>query len=639
MNGVIGMSELLLDTELDESQREYAEAIAASGEALLTIIDDILDFSKIEAGKLELDPTDFDLREAIERACGMLAARAHEKGLELAVAIAPEVPALVHADAVRLRQVLTNLVANAIKFTAAGEVVVRASAEPASDGEALVRVEISDTGIGIERAALEQLFEPYAQADGSTTRKYGGTGLGLAISRQLIELMGGRVGAESEPGEGSSFWFELSLPRAQAGDGAPQEEPSLAGLRVLVVDDNATSRRILERQMSSWQMSCEVADSAAHAMELLESAVGAGMPYALALLDLNMPDVDGYALARAIRAVPALGGVRLVLLSSSGGRSGAPEEAVLDGVLAKPVRQSRLYEEIQAVIAGERSVAPRARAEPADGPRRGVLPAVLVVEDTLINQAVAAHMLERCGFEAQVAENGRKALEALSKRTYAAVLMDCQMPELDGYETTREIRRLEQGGRRMPVIAMTANAMVGERERCLAAGMDDYLTKPLRQQTLKDTLARWVAGAPGTSNAADSAGPADDVRGDDDGDLPLLDDAVIADLETLDGDALAALVALYLDEAAKHLSDLGGAVDRADMPMVARLAHTLRGNSSTLGAAHVARIAAELETTANAGDPTPAAALLDTLRGALEDTSTAFRGRATEPNNDGVFSL
>ena len=298
MNGVIGMSELLLDTELDEAQREYAEAIAASGEALLTIIDDILDFSKIEAGKLELDPTDFDLREAIERACGMLAARAHEKGLELAVAIGPEVPALVRADSARLRQVLTNLVANAIKFTADGEVVVRASATPASDGAALVRVEVSDTGIGIAPEALEQLFEPYAQADGSTTRKYGGSGLGLAISRQLIELMDGAVGAASELGRGSTFWFELPVARAQAGDGLPDELPTLAGLRVLVVDDSATSRRILERQLCSWQMSCEVADGAARAMELLESAAGAGMPFALVLLDLNMPHVDGYAAGR-----------------------------------------------------------------------------------------------------------------------------------------------------------------------------------------------------------------------------------------------------------------------------------------------------------------------------------------------------
>jgi two-component system sensor histidine kinase/response regulator len=640
MNGVIGMSELLLDTELDEEQREYAEAISASGEALLTIIDDILDFSKIEAGKLELDPTDFDLREAIERACGMLAARAHEKGLELAVAIDPEVPALVHADSARLRQVLTNLVANAIKFTAEGEVVVRVSAAPARDSDALVRVEVSDTGIGIEREALEQLFEPYAQADGSTTRKYGGTGLGLAISRQLIELMGGSVGAESEPGKGSSFWFELSMPRAEAGTGAPQEEPSLAGLRVLVVDDNATSRRILERQLSSWQMSCEVADGAAHAVQLLESAAVAGIPFALVLLDLNMPDVDGYELARTIRATPALRGMRLVLLSSSGGRSGAPQEGALDGVLVKPVRQSRLYEEIQAVIAGERTDAPRVRApQPAGSPRRGPIPAILVVEDTLINQAVAAHMLERCGFEAQVAENGRRALEALSKRTYAAVLMDCQMPELDGYETTREIRRLEQGGRHMPVIAMTANAMQGERERCLAAGMDDYLTKPLRQQALKDTLARWVAQAPVRSDDPDRAAPANGAQRDDRDSLPLLDDAVITDLENLEGDVLAGLVALYFDEAALRVSELGGAVDRGDMPLVAQMAHTLRGNSSTLGAAHVARIAAELETTANAGDLTPAGVLLDTLRGALEETSTAFRGRATEPNNDGVFPL
>jgi two-component system sensor histidine kinase/response regulator len=637
MNGVIGMSELLLGTELDEAQREYAEAISASGEALLTIIDDILDFSKIEAGKLELDPTDFDLREAIERACGMLAARAHEKGLELAVAIGPEVPALVRADSARLRQVLTNLVANAIKFTGEGEVVVRAGASPTSDGGALVRVEVSDTGIGIAPEALEQLFEPYAQADGSTTRKYGGSGLGLAISRQLIELMGGKVGAESELGEGSSFWFELSVAQAQPGDGLPDEQPTLAGLRVLVVDDSATSRTILQRQLCSWQMSCEVAASAARAMELLESAAGAGMPFALALLDLNMPDVDGYELAGAIRAHPVLRATRLILLSSSGGRSGAPEEAALDGVLGKPVRQSRLYEEIQAIVAGERPDAPRVLpSEPADAPRRSAIPAVLVVEDTPINQAVAAHMLERCGFEAQVAENGRRALEALAKRTYAAVLMDCQMPELDGYETTREIRRLEQGGPRTPIIAMTANAMQGERERCLAAGMDDYLTKPLRQRTLKDTLLRWVAAGPTTAGANHRGGPTNGARG---GSAELLDEAIVVELEGLDGDVLPDLVTLYFDDAAGRVADLGDAVGRADTEAVARIAHTLRGSSSTLGAAHVAHITSKLETAAKDGDLAPAAALLETLHRALEKTRKAFRDRTAEPNNDGVFPL
>jgi PAS domain S-box-containing protein len=639
MNGVIGMSELLLDTELDEAQREYAEAISASGEALLTIIDDILDFSKIEAGKLELDPTDFDLREAIERACGMLAARAHEKGLELAVAIGPEVPALVRADSARLRQVLTNLVANAIKFTADGEVVVRASATPASDGAALVRVEVSDTGIGIAPAALEQLFEPYAQADGSTTRKYGGSGLGLAISRQLIELMDGAVGAASELGRGSTFWFELPVARAQAADGPPDELPTLAGLRVLVVDDSATSRRILERQLCSWQMSCEVADGAARAMELLESAAGAGMPFELVLLDLNMPHVDGYELAASVRANPALRDTRLVLLSSSGGRSGAHEEAALDGVLIKPVRQARLYEEIQAVIAGERPVAARAAASRADAaPRRGAIPAVLVVEDTPINQAVAAHMLERCGFEAQVAEDGRQALEALSRRTYAAVLMDCQMPELDGYETTREIRRLEEGGPRIPIIAMTANAMQGERERCLAAGMDDYLTKPLRQRTLKDALARWITGRPAPSSDPPPA-PANGAPRDAGADPQMLDEAIVLELEALDGDVLGDLVALYFDDAATRAGALGDAVALADPDAVARMAHTLKGSSSTLGAAHVAHIASALERTAKAGDLAPATALLESLHLALEETRKAFRDRSAEPNNDGVFPL
>ena len=501
-NGVIGMSELLLDTELDEVQHEYAETISSSGEALLEIIDDILDFSKIEAGKLDLDPTDFNLREVIEKACGMLASRAHRKGLELAVAIDPDVPVLVHGDAARLRQVITNLVSNAIKFTAEGEVVVRAGAAPSDDGGSLVRVNVSDTGIGIGREALDKLFQSYSQADGSTTRKYGGTGLGLAISRQLIELMGGRLAADSELGIGSLFWFELALARPAGSDGPPDEEPEIAGLRVLVVDDNVASRDILERHLHFWQMSCEVADNAIAAMEILRTATASGMPFSLALIDLNMPDVDGYELARAIRAQPALVGVRLILLSCTGNHSEAPEETARDGWVTKPVRQSRLYEAIQAAIAGEPGEAQRAQrmveAQRANAPRRGVPPAVLVVEDTAVNQRVAARMLERCGFRAQVAVNGLRALEALSQGSYAAVLMDCQMPELDGYETTREVRRREQGGPRIPIIAMTANSMKGERERCLAAGMDDYLTKPLRNQVLKGPLVLlfWFLSGP-----------------------------------------------------------------------------------------------------------------------------------------------
>jgi two-component system sensor histidine kinase/response regulator len=637
MNGVIGMSELLLDTELDDEQYEFAETISSSGDALLEVIDGILDFSKIEAGKVDLDPTDFGLRDAIERACVMLAARAHKKGLELVVAIDAQVPALVRGDAARLRQVIANLVSNAIKFTAEGEVVVRATSSPANEGAALVRLEVSDTGIGIGPEALEQLFKPFSQADGSTTRKYGGTGLGLAISRQLIELMGGRVGAESEPGKGSSFWFELALARAEGGDGPPEEERELAGLRVLVIDDNETSRRLLERQLSSWQMICELADSAAHAIEKLESATSAGTPYALALLDLNMPDVDGYELARAIRAQTALRGIRLVLLTPAGGRSDAPEDVKLDGLLTKPVRESRLYEEIQAVMAGERPSAQRIHTPAYDtGARwRGAGPAVLVVEDTPVNQAVAAHMLKKCGYRAEIAENGRKALEALSKGSYAAVLMDCQMPELDGYETTRYVRRRVLGGQRIPIIAMTANSMQGERERCLAAGMDDYLTKPLRFRALKGALARWVWEPPVGSTGCDPALLTSAARAGQRRTPELLHEAVIGGLEHLEGDVFADLLAVYFDEAARQMSELTDAIGRGETLTVGQTAHKLGGSSGTLGAKRVSQIASELEATANAGDLTTADDLLDRLRGAFGDTKKAFRTRMVETSKNG----
>ena len=641
MNGVIGMTELLLETALVGEQREFAETISSSGEALLEVIDDILDFSKIEAGKLELDPTDFDLREAIERACGMLAARAHAKGLELVVAIDPEVPTHVHGDSARLRQVIANFVSNSIKFTAGGEVVVHVRSSPAHAGAALVRLEVSDTGIGIEREALEHLFVPFSQADSSTTRKYGGTGLGLAISRQLIDLMGGDVGAESEPGKGSTFWFEVSLERALAGaepdDGPAEGHRETAGMRVLVVDDNATNRSILERQLSSWEMTCAVADHAARALELLESAAEAGTPYALALLDLNMPDVDGYELARTIRARPALRDMRLVLLTSSGGRSDVPDEVTLDGSLSKPVTHARLYEEIQAAVAGELPLPQRARTPApaaADTLRPDVPRDVLLVEDTPVNQAVAGRMLEKCGFRVQIAENGRAALDDLLRKPYTAVLMDCQMPELDGYETTREIRRRELGGPRIPIIAMTANSMQGDRERCLAAGMDDYVTKPLRTQTLRDALKRWVAEPPVESTAAEEASATSPPRTPH-GDGPvLLHETVVAELESFAGDLLPDLVSLYFDEAPALVSALDGAIDRGETLSASQTAHKLKGSSSTLGAAHVSGIASELEATAKAGDLPAAHELLDDLRAALDETHDAFRMRLATATDD-----
>ena len=629
MNGVIGMAELLLDTSLDAGQREYAETISSSGEALLEIIDDILDFSKIEAGKLELDPTDFDPRDLIERACGMLVPRAHKKGVELVVAVDPAVPALVHGDGARLRQVIVNLVSNSIKFTGEGEVVLRASAAPAGDGAVLMRIEVSDTGIGIEPSALERLFNPFSQADGSTTRKYGGTGLGLSISRRLIELMGGTLGADSEPGRGSTFWVQLPLGLVEGSRSLPAHEHELRGLRVLVVDDNAASRDVLRKRLASWRMDCDVADGAAGAMELLEAAARAGAPYAVALLDLDMPDADGRELAQTIRATPALRAMALMLLTS-GRRPAVLGDAAVDAWLSKPVRQSRLYEEIRAVLAGEDPA--RQRSQPPAPFDVGTVtvgerPYVLVVEDTSVNQVVAVHMLNRCGFEAQVAESGVVALQALAERPFVAVLMDCQMPDLDGYETTRELRRREQGGPRLPIIAMTANSMQGERERCLAAGMDDYLTKPLRSYALKEALTRWVREQPADAGtpAATAAQPA---HGDD---SQLLDEAVVGELDMLESGLLTSLLTMYFSEAAGRVSELTDAIERNEPLVVRQAAHRLKGASSTLGAVGVSKIAAALEAMAKADDLATATELVHTLCSRLEDTREAYGSRVAHP--------
>jgi PAS domain S-box-containing protein len=529
MNGVIGMTELLLGTGLDDEQREYAETIAASGEALLAIIDDVLDLSEVEAGTLELEPTEFDLIDTIERACGMLAARAADKDLELVVGIAPGVPARVRGDAGRLGQVIVILISNAIKFTPAGEVVVRASARPAADGRVCVRVEVEDTGIGIAPPVLERLFEPFSQADGSMTRTYGGTGLGLAMSKHLIELMGGRVGAESETGQGSSFWFEVPLTPVAGVEAGPDEE--LAGTRVLVVGANPSAAEVLEATLSSWGVRCDVVADGAEALEWSESAAARGAPYGVALICSPRAGGAGYELAQTIRRTASLRAIRLVLVTAAGVRADIPD--AFDGVLTKPVRQSRLRAQLLRVAAAGHPAEPAADgpAAQAGDPRPGTAARILVVEDTPVNQVVVARMLQKHGFEVRLAANGRVALEVFGQASFDAVLMDCQMPELDGYETTREIRRIEGDGPHVPIIAMTANSMHGERERCLAAGMDDFLTKPLRDRTLRETVGRWVSRV----TAAGGIPPPDVVEPALGTDAPALVDARrIAALDELD---------------------------------------------------------------------------------------------------------
>ena len=501
MNGVIGMTGLLLDTELTAEQREYAETVRRSGEALLAIINDILDFSKIEAGKIDLEAIDFELRITVENVLELLAERAYGKGLELAYLPYATLPTWVGGDPGRLRQVLTNLVGNAVKFTERGEVVVQSTLVEETDQDALIRFAVTDTGIGITPEARERLFQSFSQADSSTTRRYGGTGLGLAISKRLVEMMGGTIGVESTPGNGSTFWFTVRLAKRPVPSTAPRVDVTeLRRLRVLGVDDNATNRALLVAQFSAWEMHVDCVANGARALECLRMAHRDARPYDLAILDHQMPDMDGMTLARAIKSDPVLATLPLVLLTSVSyrGCAGEAQHAGFSAFLLKPIRQSQLYDCIIAVMGTATAPAPprlitRHTLKEAQAQLRA---RVLVAEDNAVNQKVAVRMLEKLGCRVDVVANGREAVEASARLPYQVLFMDCQMPEMDGYEATAVIRQRElHAGTRIPIVAMTANAMQTDRERCLAAGMDNYISKPVEPKELATTLQKWLPPA------------------------------------------------------------------------------------------------------------------------------------------------
>jgi signal transduction histidine kinase/DNA-binding response OmpR family regulator len=508
MNGVIGMVGLLLDTELSQDQREYADAAYRSAEALLAIINDILDFSKIEAGKLDLEQLDFDLRTVIEEVVVLLAERADSKGLEVACLVYHDVPTALRGDPGRLRQILMNLVSNAIKFTAQGEVVVQARLAEALADAVLVRFEVSDTGVGIAPEALERLFQSFSQADSSTTRQYGGTGLGLVIAKQLSEMMGGSIGVDSTPGQGSTFWFTVRL--AKQPGSAQTELPvdvDLRGRRLLIVDDNATNRTILHNQISAWGLDVDGAASGQLALEMLRTAAARHEPYDLALLDMQMPGMDGLELACAIKADPALATLPLVMLTSIAqrGHMELVQQAGIAAYLTKPVRQSQLFDcvilvmgtSVQAADPSSQTTRPLIDRYRLAQAKAQTQPRILVAEDNLINQKVAVRLLEKLGYRVDVAANGQEVVEALTHTPYAAVLMDCQMPHMDGFEATIAVRQREGAARHTPIIAMTASAMQGDREKVLAAGMDDYISKPVKVDDLAAMLQRWIP--PGTA--------------------------------------------------------------------------------------------------------------------------------------------
>ncbi len=499
MNGVIGMTGLLLDTELTGEQQEYAETVRRSGEALLGLINDILDFSKIEAGKLELEMIDFDLRTTVEDVLDLLAEQAHRKGLELVCLVQADVPVGVSGDPGRLRQIVTNLVSNAVKFTETGEVVVHVGLAPNDEREAMIHFAITDTGIGIPPEAQRQLFQAFSQADVSTTRKFGGTGLGLAICKWLVEQMGGDIGVESTPGQGSTFRFSVHLPRCPPLPSAtPLQSANLYGLRVLCVDDNATNRLLLETQLSAWGMRVDCVADGARALERLRAVQDdEENRYVLAILDFHMPGMDGLSLSRAIRSDPNLAAISLVLLTSMGqrGDSDAARQADIAASLSKPIRQSQLYHCLATLVAGPVEPTPTpllTRYHLAEMPttRR---PRILLAEDNIVNQKVAVRMLENLGCRVDATANGLEAVEASGQIDYTLIFMDCLMPEMDGYEATGAIRHREaQAGGHIPIVAMTANAMQGDREQCLAAGMDDYISKPVKSGNLLAMLQKWV---------------------------------------------------------------------------------------------------------------------------------------------------
>ncbi|MEI8372541.1 MAG: response regulator [Planctomycetota bacterium] len=628
LNGVIGMTGLLLDTRLTPEQRQYTEIVRSSGESLLTVINDILDFSKIEARKLDLEILDFDLLAMLEDTVEMLAPRAYQKGLELACVVTPEVPSLVQGDPGRLRQALFNLVGNAIKFTHHGEVIIRVSLDAQDDRTARVRLAITDTGIGIPPDRLSALFAPFTQVDGSTTRKYGGTGLGLAISKQLVDLMGGQIGVESEPGKGSTFWFTATLVK-QLNGGLSAEEPhaDFNGVNVLVVDDHPTNRLLLTTLLGSWGCRFAEADSGAAGLTQLDKAARCDDPFHIVLVDMMMPGMDGEEFGRTVKCDPQYQKTRLIMLTSLGQCSDTARLRQLGffGYLLKPIRRSALRNCMAAAIDSKPAVngeVPAVFAPPhcpvAPSTRRA---RILLAEDNPTNQTVAVAILMKLGHAVDAVANGGEAIRALREIPYDLVLMDCQMPEMDGYEATRWIRSSDSGVRNphIPVIAMTAHAMKGDREQCLAAGMNDYLCKPVQPKELAETLARWLAEPAAESPSELSTG----VNRSPSLPTPEENKAVFNEeelLKRLMGDRSLGQTILhgFLEDIPQQIRALKDRLGEGDVPLVERQSHTIKGAAATVGAGSLREVAFAVEQASKAGELGRAAELVPRLEEEFE---------------------
>ena len=651
MNGVLGMTELLLHTTLTDRQRTFADTVHRSGENLLAIINDILDFSKIEAGRLELECVPLNVYEIVEETIELFAECVDRKGIELAYLVDGQIPTALLGDPIRLRQIITNLLGNAIKFTDHGEVVLEvtqhtahsacvAATEGLDDTSIALFFTVRDTGIGIAPEMQTHIFDSFAQVDGSMTRKHGGTGLGLTIVKQLTEMMGGSIGVESSPGQGSTFWFTVVLQKNPASvQPTPVPQQDLRGRRVLIVDDNATNRTILHHWVSSWGMYYQSAEDGPQALEQLRAAVAHQEPYDVAVLDMMMPGMDGIELARAIQADATIAAVRLVMLTSMGlhAESHNIRQAGIVGSLSKPVRQSQLYNcliaALEVPVQGTLVVEQQC-PDPGEA-MRPLHGHILLAEDHLVNQAVALNMLESLGCRVHTVANGREAVEALARTTYDAIFMDCQMPEMDGFAATRAIRQHETAAARKhtPIIALTAHALASDRQQCLAVGMDDYLSKPFTQEQLHAILRRWLPQHSGPHVAqeppASPGVPADGVAS-----VPVASPSAPLDARTLDRlralqrqgkpDVLEQVVQLYLSSAPKLLDTLREAVSRGDSSAMRRAAHGFKSCCGNVGALTLAAFCKEVEVMGDANDTAGAAEVLPAIEAEYETVREAL---------------
>ncbi len=633
MNGIIGMIGLLNDTELNAEQREFIDIISSSGDSLLTLINSILDFSKIEAGKLEIETVDFNLNSVIENTVGIVSVKAQEKGIELTSFLSPDVPIYLKGDPARLKQVLTNLLGNAVKFTRKGEVSVQAELESSTDSHVLIKFNVSDTGIGIPRDRQGILFSAFTQVDGSTTRKYGGTGLGLAISKQLVELMGGSISVKSTEGKGSVFSFSLNFEISETiEDEMPETAVDLKGKRILVVDDHRVNRMLLKTLLNSWGCIVIEAVDGKEALEEIKKCKSEGLEIDISLIDMQMPEMDGEELARIIKNDNEISRIQLVLMTSTGLFRGAEKlkEAGFSGFLSKPFRQKQLYE---CILSAMGNTYPEIPDEPDEVVKVYRDEAslidkseykVLLADDSVINQAVAAAILSKSGYSVDTVENGIEALNALENKTYNIVLMDCQMPEMDGYEATRRIRAGKNGVNSpdIPVIALTANALRGDRERCIEAGMNDYITKPIDPGVLKDKLEIWLkkATAPVSVIQTESENKPENEE------ISVFEPEILLKRLMDDRELADMILESFISDIPGQLSELKNNIIEGKAEEAGKLSHKVKGAAGNIASPSIQKIAHEMETAGKSGDIITLGCLMPGLEKEFEN----FKKRVAE---------